>query len=179
MKRSWIVALTVSLGALPLSAAGKKPTENHSPRKLTVSLRPTEGNQASGQITFTKEGDEFRVKGAVTGLKPGTEHGFHVHEFGDCGAPDAKSAGGHYNPEGTSHAAREASVRHAGDLGNVTADADGKAEFSFTDEHLGRFAPWDLIGRSVVVHADRDDGQTQPAGNSGDRVACGVIGRAN
>src|SRR5205807_10607182 len=92
--------------------------------KAVAVLHPTKGNSVEGVITFTKEGNKIRVKGEVRGLTPG-KHGFHVHEFGDCSAPDAASAGGHFNPTGMPHAGPDAAKRHVGDLGNIEAGADG------------------------------------------------------
>ena len=114
------------------------------------------------------------VRVALTGFEPGTRHGFHVHETGDCSAPDGTSAGGHFNPDGHDHGLPEASARHAGDLGNVEADAEGNvdAEMRFTDLHLD--GEHGIGGRAVILHANADDGG-QPTGNAGPRIACGVI----
>ncbi|MFT5357871.1 MAG: Cu-Zn family superoxide dismutase, partial [Polyangiales bacterium] len=114
------------------------------------------------------------VRVALTGFEPGTLHGFHVHETGDCSAPDGTSAGGHFNPDGHDHGLPEASARHAGDLGNVEADAEGNvnSESRFSDLHLD--GEQGIGGRAVILHANPDDGG-QPTGNAGPRVACGVI----
>jgi Cu-Zn family superoxide dismutase len=109
------------------------------------------------------------------GLTPG-EHGFHVHEVGDCSAPDATSAKGHFNPAGKQHGHHDGMDRHAGDMPNLKADAQGNASFSgeLTLLSLGSDANG-IVGRAVVIHADPDDYRSQPAGNSGKRVACGTI----
>lgn len=142
-------------------------------------LHPTAGNSASGVVRFFQEGGKVRIVADVKGLAPGSLHGFHVHEFGDCSAPDATSAGGHYNPAGHPHSGPDTAVRHAGDLGNLTADAQGNAHLELTVDNLnlcGKPAP--VLGRSVVVHAKADDLKSQPTGDSGPRIACGVIGVA-
>lgn len=142
--------------------------------ELTATVAATEGNTVNGTVSFTQESGEVVVRVALTGFEPGTRHGFHVHETGDCSAPDGTSAGGHFNPEGHDHALPDVDVRHAGDLGNVEADGEGNvnAEFRFADLHLD--GEHGIGGRAVILHANADDGG-QPTGNAGPRVACGVI----
>jgi superoxide dismutase, Cu-Zn family len=115
------------------------------------------------------------VRADVAGLTPNREHGFHVHEKGDCSAPDASSAGEHLNPDAKPHGSPQG-VHHAGDLPSLKADASGVASVSFEVKGslLGAGAQ-DLMGKALVVHADPDDYSSQPAGNSGRRIACGVI----
>eukprot|EP01135_Chromosphaera_perkinsii_P004337 Nk52_evm4s278 gene=Nk52_evmTU4s278 len=139
------------------------------------------GDGVQGQIEFTSGGDKsVHVKGSVTGLTPG-QHGFHIHEFGD-NSNGCMSAGGHFNPEGNTHGAPEDSVRHVGDLGNVTADAQGVANIDIKDSLIALDGPHSVLGRSLVVHQDVDDlgkggHELSPTtGNAGARVACGVIG---
>ena len=137
-------------------------------------LQPTEGNTVQGTVHFEEISGETHVEIKLTGLTPG-KHGFHIHETGDCTAPDASSAGGHFNPDGKSHGAPGAAEHHVGDLGNVEANAEGQVE---TDLHFASLpieGPNSIIGKAVVVHAGEDDLQGQPAGNAGARVACGVI----
>ena len=139
-------------------------------------LHPTAGNKCKGEVRFTQEGDAVKVVTKLEGLSPGQKHAFHIHQNGDCSAPDAMSAAGHYNPEGKPHGLPESEMRHAGDLGNVQADADGKAHYEITVKNMtiaGTLNP--IIGRGVIVHAKPDDG-SQPVGNAGGRIACGVIG---
>ncbi len=140
-------------------------------------LHPTTGNQARGTVTFTATAEGVQVTAHVEGLTPG-QHGFHIHEFGDCSSGDGKSAGGHFNPEGAEHAGPDAPKRHVGDLGNITADENGVAHLEYTDRVLRLSGPHSIIGRGVIVHADPDDLTSQPTGNAGGRVACGVIGIA-
>jgi Cu-Zn family superoxide dismutase len=119
------------------------------------------------------------ITAEIRGLKPNAEHGFHVHEKGDCSAPDATSAGGHFNPAAKPHAHHSLAERHAGDMPNLLADANGVAKYRFESEAFTVAAgPASVIGRGMVVHRDPDDYKTQPAGNSGPRVACGVIAAA-
>jgi superoxide dismutase, Cu-Zn family len=140
-------------------------------------LKPTQGNTASGWVRFEQSGGNVLVTAEVRGLKPNAEHGFHVHEKGDCSAPDATSAGGHFNPASAPHAHYSQSARHAGDLTNLKADASGVAKYSSTSDALSVAggATNNVVGRAVVVHRDPDDYKSQPAGNSGPRIACGVI----
>jgi Cu-Zn family superoxide dismutase len=140
-------------------------------------LHPTEGNEVSGIVTFTKVADGVKLVADVNGLAPG-RHGFHIHEYGDCSAVDATSAGGHFNPLGMPHGAPTDAKRHLGDLGNLIADSLGQAHYERTDTMLVLNGPNSIIGRAVIVHAGEDDLVSQPTGNAGPRVACGVIGVA-
>ncbi|HTD87532.1 MAG TPA: superoxide dismutase family protein [Candidatus Binatia bacterium] len=142
-------------------------------------LHSTQGNKAEGTVRFTQEGNSVKVAGEITGLTPGQKHAIHIHEFGDCSAPDGASAGSHYNPEKHEHGLPDKAQRHAGDLGNLEADASGKAHLELTLNNItiaGNKNP--ILGRAVIVHAKPDDGG-QPVGNAGGRIACGVIGAAN
>ena len=144
----------------------------------TATLSPTAGNTAAGTVTFTQKGDKVTVSAKLTGLTPGG-HGFHVHEKGDCGAPDATSAGGHFNPTNKPHGSPDAPDHHAGDVAMLQADASGNA--TLTADLAGLTigsGTTDIVGKAVIVHKDADDHKTQPTGNSGARVACGVINRS-
>ncbi|MFT3741729.1 MAG: superoxide dismutase family protein [Gammaproteobacteria bacterium] len=145
--------------------------------QAVANVMPTAGNQVKGQVTFTPVKNGVKIVADFTGLTPGL-HGFHVHEKGDCSAPDAQSAGGHYNPTHLPHGAPQAKQRHEGDLGNVMADAKGQAHYERIDAVIQLSGPDSIVGRSVIVHASTDDLHSQPAGNSGARVACGVIEEA-
>ncbi len=143
--------------------------------QAVADLAPTKGNQARGMVTFTHHGDHVMVVADVTGLTPGG-HGFHVHEKGDCSADDATSAGGHFNPLGKPHADTATKDRHAGDMPMLVADASGNARLSVAvDVMTIGSGTADIVGRGLIVHKDADDFKTQPTGNSGARVACGVI----
>jgi Cu-Zn family superoxide dismutase len=145
------------------------------PPTAQAQVQARSGSQVSGTVSFTPRGDAVVVEARLSGLAPGP-HGFHVHEAGDCSAADASSAKGHFNPTAQRHGHHGTAERHAGDLPNLVADASGmaiyRAEVSslrLTEGATG------IVGRSVVIHADADDYQSQPAGNSGKRIGCGVI----
>jgi superoxide dismutase, Cu-Zn family len=148
---------------------------------------PTEGVRAEAEIKLLKTGASVGTIGFVelggsvvmtarlAGL-PAGPHGFHIHEKGDCGGKHAVNAGGHFNPTGAKHGPPESSMRHAGDLGNLTVDKDGNATFEMSTDSMTVKAGADsVIGRAIVIHARKDDGKTQPSGASGDPIACGVI----
>lgn len=142
----------------------------------TAKLAPTRGNSVTGEVHFQQKGERVLIKAKITGLTPGL-HGFHIHEKGDCSAPDAASAGGHFNPTGSSHGGASGTERHTGDLGNLIADHTGTAHYHGEIEgiSLATSATDSIIGRAIVVHADVDDLFSQPSGNSGARIACGLI----
>src|SRR5438132_2131831 len=144
--------------------------------KAIAVLHPTAGNNVTGSVTFTQSGEVVLVVADITGLTPG-KHGFHIHEFGDCSAADASSAGGHFNPMKKPHGAPDAAERHEGDLGNIEADSTGKAHLELKDKMLKLSGENSILGRGVIVHEKVDD-WSQPTGNAGSRQACGVIGVA-
>jgi len=168
MTRAAATSLFGGILAACLSAAAQAQT-------ASATLAPTAGNATSGTVTFTQKGDKVTVEAKLSGLAPGG-HGFHIHEKGDCGAPDAMSAGGHFNPSGKAHGAPDASDHHAGDMPMLQADTSGNATLTadLAGVSVGSGAG-DIVGKSVIVHKDADDYKTQPTGNSGARVGCGVI----
>jgi Cu-Zn family superoxide dismutase len=171
-----ILTLTVLFFA---SAVCTRAADNPAIQKAVAVLHATAGNQCHGVVRFTQDGDSVKVVADLEGLTPGQKHAFHIHQYGDCSAPDGMSAGGHYNPEGHQHGLPEIDNRHAGDLGNVQADNDGKAHYEISVNNIsvaGQKNP--ILGRGVIVHAKPDDGG-QPVGNAGPRLACGVIGVSN
>lgn len=175
--RSLLLGLTL-LSFAAFIAQAQPEEKSSAPLKAITMLHPTAGNKVSGTVTFTEVADGVQVHADITGLTAGN-HGFHVHEFGDCSAADLSSAGGHFNPTKKPHAGPDDAERHVGDMGNVQADASGKATLDYVDHQISLTNDQDsVIGRSVVVHAKADDLKTQPAGDSGARIACGVIGRA-
>ncbi len=131
----------------------------------------------AGQLEMipVKEGIKFMAE--VKGLKPGAVHGFHIHETGKCEGPDFKSAGEHFNPKKIDHGGPASHARHMGDLGNLVANKDGVAKVDVVLKDLTNEEIDSLIGKSVVIHSKADDFSTQPSGDSGDRVACGVINK--
>ena len=177
MKHASLLVLT--LVSLTFIVRAQTPAEKPSAAlKAVAVLHPTAGNKVAGTVTFTEVADGVQVHADLTGLGPG-EHGFHVHEFGDCTAPDAASAGAHFNPTNQPHAGPDDTARHVGDMGNVKAENSGKGTVDYVDHDMSLTKDnQSVIGRSVVVHAKRDDLKTQPSGDSGGRVACGVIGVA-
>ncbi|MCD9033942.1 superoxide dismutase family protein [Luteimonas sp. Y-2-2-4F] len=146
-------------------------------RTASATLAPTEGHQTRGTLQFEAVDGGIRVTGEITGLPGGSEHGFHVHETGDCSAPDATSAGGHFNPASSAHGRVGQGEHHAGDSDNITATAAGIAvvDRRLEGATLGDGAATDILGKGVIVHAKPDDYKTQPTGDAGDRLACGVI----
>jgi len=147
------------------------------PTKAIAVLHSTSGSSVTGTVTFTASGDSVKVVADISGLTPG-KHGFHIHEFGDCSSTDGKSAGGHFNPTNHQHGAPDATDRHEGDLGNIEADASGKVHLDITDKVLKMTGAESIIGHAVIVHEKADDMKTQPTGDAGGRLACGVIGVA-
>lgn len=176
--------------------------ENPDPetRIALVTLEATAGNEVGGIVAFIQEpaqpaeedesvvgadllpGEEgatetataIRIVGTVSGMTPGP-HGFHIHAVGDCSAADAASAGGHFNPGESEHGGPGSEERHAGDLGNITADAYGLSRLDMRDPYVTFDGSNSVLGKAVIVHANRDNESTQPDGNSGAATACGVI----
>jgi len=140
-------------------------------------LHPTQGNNVFGTVTFTKVQNGIRIVADVSGLTPGM-HGFHIHQYGDCSAPDGTSAGGHYNPHGVPHAGPDDDPRHVGDLGNLNANQNGQAHYERVDNVIAFSGGNNILGHGMIVHAGEDDLTSQPTGAAGARVACGVIGIA-
>jgi Cu-Zn family superoxide dismutase len=163
---SAILAACGSMGGNPSSAVELVPTGAITP------------NPTRGTVTFTALDHGVRVAGEVRGLVPGSEHGFHIHEKGDCG-DNGNASGGHFNPTGGTHGKFGAPGSHAGELPSLRADASGVARFSLEDHSISLTpgATNSVIGRALVVHRDPDDFTTQPAGNSGPRIACAVIAK--
>lgn len=191
-----VVALTFSLlltacGAPPETPPPAAPAELPAPEPIptpppppppvevraTAVLAPTEGNAAAGTLTLVSEAEGVRISGTLTGVAPGGTHGFHVHETGDCSASDASSAGGHFNPNGHAHGHPGQGEHHAGDMPNVVADENGNlmVDLHVPGLSLADSGAMDILGRALVLHAGADDYTSQPAGDSGPRIACGVI----
>src|SRR5205823_14101391 len=129
----------------------------------------------TGSVTFTQSGGVVKVVADIAGLTPG-KHGFHIHEFGDCFSSDGNSAGGHFNPTHKQHGAPDANDLHAGDLRNIEPDASGQAHLEWSDKVMKLSGADSIVGHAVIVHEKADDLKTQPTGNAGGRLACGVIG---
>jgi len=162
------VAMLAGCQSSPDSAGGAR---------ATAGLKATKGNKTFGEADFEQVGSKVRIVIFVEGLKAGQEHGLHIHEKGDCSSGDGMSAGGHFNPHGKPHGNPSGSERHAGDLPSLKADKSGRAKVQVEVDGLTVAAgPASVVGRAVIVHADPDDYKTQPTGNAGARLACGVIG---
>jgi Cu-Zn family superoxide dismutase len=168
--------LTALACAIALAATGCAALKTHA-KPIEATLAPTAGNSVAGTLVATSVPGGVHFHGRLTGLAPGSTHGFHIHEHGDCSAPDASSAGGHFNPTSAAHGDPMGMIHHAGDIQNQVADAQGAVDVDITVHGvtLGSGVSDDVLGRSLVVHRDADDYATQPSGNSGPRLACGVI----
>jgi Cu-Zn family superoxide dismutase len=166
--------------ALALTAAtlfGCQSTPEDAPR-ATAAFKPLGTSKVIGEATFDQVGNKVRLVAYVQGLKPGQEHGLHIHEVGDCSSPDGMSAKGHFNPFGKPHGQPTSPERHAGDLPALKAGKDGRAKVDVElDTITVTPGPASIVGRGLIVHADPDDYKTQPTGNAGARLACAVIQR--
>jgi len=140
-----------------------------------ATLAPTSGQTASGTVLLTQMADgSVDVKVDLTGVPAGI-HGFHVHDKGDCG-DNGNAAGGHFNPTTEAHGAPDMPPHHAGDFGNVTANDAGEVHTRFTTRSVTvEPGAKSAIGHAVILHANPDDLKTQPTGNAGARIACGVV----
>ena len=176
MKKKMIALAAVALVSAGCGMMGGGGGRAEGP-KAAATLEPTTGNSTKGSVTFTQMGDKVRVRAQVSGLKPDGEHGFHIHEKGDCSSGDGMSTGGHFNPSGKPHGP-QAMPHHAGDMPSLKADASGNATatFELTEVSIGSGAA-DIVGKGLIVHRDPDDYKTQPTGNAGPRLACAVIRR--
>jgi Cu-Zn family superoxide dismutase len=146
------------------------------PLRATAALQPTKGSKAFGEATFEEVDGKVRVIVFTQGLVPDREHGFHIHEAGDCSSGDGMSAKGHFNPHSKPHGPPSTAERHAGDLPALKADKGGRAKLDVTVDLITvRSGPASVVGRGLIIHADPDDYKTQPTGNAGARIACGVI----
>jgi Cu-Zn family superoxide dismutase len=166
--------LTIAAGVLfLLTGCATAPVE---PLRATAQLQPTKGNKTFGEATFEEVDGRVRAVIYVQGLKPGQEHGLHIHEVGDCSSGDGMSTKGHFNPYGKPHGQPTSAERHAGDLPALKAGKDGRAKVDMTLDviSIGQ-GPGNIVGRGLIIHADPDDYKTQPTGNAGARIACGVI----
>jgi Cu-Zn family superoxide dismutase len=166
---------SIPLLAAALLVAGCQSAPD-APLRATAALQPTKGNKAFGEATFEQVGDKVRVIVFAQNLPPEREVGFHIHEAGDCSSGDGMSAKGHFNPYGKPHGHPQSAERHAGDLPALKAAKNGRAKLDVTVDVITlRPGPASIIGRGLIIHADPDDYKTQPTGNAGARLACGVI----
>lgn len=169
--------------ALGIAACGTTPAPQPAPppqaeHDAVANLASASGSLVSGRLqVMTMGANAVHIAGEIGGLAPGSSHGFHIHEKGDCSAADASSAGGHFNPAGNPHGRMDDGPHHAGDIDNIVANAQGVARVNMhvPGMTLGTGAANDVAGRAILVHADPDDYTSQPAGNAGKRIACAVI----
>lgn len=161
----------------PRPAPTPAPATTGTAQGAVANLAAASGSLVSGKLTLAPMGNGVHIRGDIGGFSPGSTHGFHIHEKGDCSAADATSAGGHFNPTGQPHGKAESGAHHLGDIDNIQADASGVAHVNAHVQGvvLGGGASNDIAGRAIVVHANGDDYTSQPSGNAGARIACGVI----
>jgi superoxide dismutase, Cu-Zn family len=155
----------------------EKATPAEPAAEAVAQIAPTQGNTVTGSLALAQSAEGVHITGSIQGLKPDAEFGFHVHEKGDCTAPDGSSAGGHFNPTQAQHGNPTGATHHAGDMLNIKSNGEGVAQVDVTaaGTSLHGDAGTDVMGKAIVVHESPDDYTTQPSGNSGKRVACGVI----
>ena len=165
--------------ATPAAAAPAEPakvTESifSRTRSAVATLSPAAGGTATGIVSFSASGNAVDVHVQASGLVPGSVHGIHVHETGNCASADFMSAGGHFNPTHQPHGP-QTGPHHLGDMPSLLADPSGKVDAKFTLNGVALGGSDGYVGRAVILHAGPDDYATQPTGNSGGRIACGVI----
>lgn len=177
--RTGALAVAV-IGGLGLAGCSHLPGSSSVGQGAVATLQSKSGSSTQGTVRFSPAGNKVSVIAEITGLKPNAEHGFHLHEKGDCSSADGLSAGGHFNPGGKPHGHLAANEHHAGDMPNLKADANGRATatFELSTVSIGTGAANDIMGKAVIVHRDPDDYKSQPVGNAGARLACGVIARS-
>lgn len=174
MKRIFAVAGFVLVSGCQTLSASQQGAQAH------AMVEAKSGSTVAGHVDFRDVSDGVLITAKITGLKPNAEHGFHVHEKGDCAAADATSAGGHFNPDNAAHGHYQQDKRHAGDLPNLVADSKGEATTSFKVSPLRLIdGKYQIVNRAIVIHANADDYQSQPAGNAGGRIGCGAIAKVS
>lgn len=177
------LGFAASLGFVCSCTASSQAAHHHAsaavspvPSSATAELEGKEGSKISGKVVFKEVEGGVKITAHVDGVEGGGARGFHLHEVGDCTPPDFTTAGSHFNPGGAPHGAPTAAQHHAGDLGNIQIGADGSAHYEITSHGLTVApGPTSVVGRAVILHEKADDLTTQPTGNAGGRVACGVV----
>jgi superoxide dismutase, Cu-Zn family len=179
MKTTNWIALGACALLLPACAGGTKGGTRYEDPSAMAVMEPTQGSAVRGAVDFVRNGGAVVVTANLTGFAPNSTHGMHIHEKGDCTARDGSSAGAHFNPSASEHGGPTGSKRHGGDLGNFTADAQGNVMIAIKVDGGIAFGNGtdSIVGRGLIIHANADDLKSQPAGNSGARVACGIITR--
>jgi len=162
--------------AAPEAAPEPVTVEVAAPPMAMATLIGAAESGVTGNVVFKQDGGTVSIVAEVSGVEPGA-HGFHIHEIGDCSSADFKSAGGHFNPAGVPHGGPADGERHLGDLGNIVVGEDGIGRLEVSSEQITVEAgDHSVVGRAVVLHAKEDDLVSQPTGDAGSRLACGVIG---
>ena len=164
----------------PAPAEAPPPAAPAAGPSATATLQGSpEDTDFSGTVTFHEDGSGVHLVAELAGVDTPGKHGFHVHETGECShGTDGKhftSAGGHFNPTNAEHACPPTEPRHAGDLGNIEVGANGSGRMEMSTTGLSLSGPNSVVGKAILLHAGEDDCKTQPTGNSGDRIACGVV----
>ncbi len=174
--RTFVLFISVLSLASCAQMGGKSNSSTSSaPSRAVAAMQAKSGSKVKGTIIFEQAEDKLRISYVIEGLKKNSTHGFHLHEKGDCSSADAKSAGGHYNPTNVKHGSPESLEHHAGDLGNIKSDKMGKAEGIIEVSGLSISGENAIQNTAVIIHKGRDDYKSQPAGDAGDRIACGVV----
>jgi Cu-Zn family superoxide dismutase len=168
-----LISIVALCGCATNKESSSTPATLTKPAAVAV-ISPLGTNSVHGTINFVQDGEAVRVQGTLEGLSPGL-HGFHIHEKGDCSAKDGSSAGPHFNPTKAPHGGPTSAQHHAGDFGNIEANGSGVAKINNVFTWLSLHGENSIIGRGLIVHANPDDMQSQPAGNAGGRIGCGVI----
>ena len=170
------VAPTPAPVAKPVASPEVKVTESYFSRTKSAiaTLTPSATSGVTGVVVFSGGGTSVDVHVTATGLPPGSIHGFHVHEGASCASADFMSAGNHFNPTSKPHGSQDM-PHHAGDMPSLLADPTGKIDTRFTLEGVTLGGTDGFVGHSVILHASADNFEAQPSGNSGARIACGVI----
>lgn len=177
MLRASLILVPVLLLGCPKKNDTKTPAAP-APVQAKGVIESRSGSTVTGEVRFTAQADgkvavDVKIKGATPG-----DHGLHLHEKGDCSAPDATSAGGHFNPAGANHGAPGSAAHHAGDFGNLTVGADGTGSLSLVVDGITvDDGPSGVVGRALIFHEKTDDLATQPTGNAGARQGCAVIAK--
>ena len=182
MKKSFIIQLLLLIGiSFAFISCERIPQQTDviltpSTIQAIAIIGPASDSIVTGTATFTRSGDQITLTIDIQNASLGS-HGVHIHENGDCSSPDGKSAGGHWNPTDVAHGKWGVGEYHLGDLGNITVGEDGTGSFELTTDlwEIGTGSDIDVVGKGIIVHADADDFTSQPSGNAGARVGCGVI----
>ena len=178
IKISFLILIGISLALVGCDRGTQHMDVMSTPtaKEAVATIAPTSGNSVTGMAIFIQTGDEITLMIEIQNASPGL-HGVHIHENGDCSAPDGTSAGGHWNPTDVEHGKWGEGEFHLGDIGNITVGEDGTGSIELTTDlwEIGTGSDIDVVGKGVIVHADADDFVSQPSGNAGARIGCGVI----